>query len=165
MSDRPYKTNVPRAEDMPLILGWIKPHQGHVCEKCKQPAGFQIDEYEDRSVIEKELNEQVVFIDALEDKLWQHTVKEQMAGDYIVHQTYFRCLDCLLPLLQTFLNTPHTGQLREVLTKAPAKGYSFVQYHWLSYPEFGLLAVTKAKSIPELLSQFKDDVPGYKIRR
>jgi len=150
---------------MPLILGWIKPHQGHVCEKCKQPAGFQIDEYEDRSVIEKELNEQVVFIDALEDKLWQHTVKEQMHGNYIVHHTCYFCLSCEVGILRYFLNTPHTDQLREVLAKAPAKGYSFVQYHWLSYPEFGLLAVTRAKNIPELLAQFKTDTPSYKIKR
>lgn len=157
--------HIPRQEDMPLILAWIHPHQGAVCEKCKQGAAFRIEEYEDRSVIEEGLKGPVVFLDVLEERLWQNTVREQMRGDYLVHQTAYFCLRCEVGMLSRFLNTPHTQELHYALAEMPKKGYSFVQYHMLSDPDYGLLAVTQALSIAELLHQFKTAAPSYKLQR
>jgi hypothetical protein len=136
---------IPESEDMPLILAWIRPctTMGQRCERCSVLADFHVDEYEDKAIIEREVAKGGVIIEReLEEKLWQATKNEQMRGQYTVHQSYFRCTDHLVQLIKHFLNTPYEKDIRAVLSLVAQGKKTAVQFHFLSHPDLGQLALS-----------------------
>jgi len=159
------KQPIPDAEDLPLILAWIKHNTDPLqkCEarqgKCQRIAKFAIDEYEDKNVIEEAIRKShgVVNLKALEEIIWQNTMKEQMQDIFTIHSVYHMCLEHQLLMLKHFLNTQHEQDLRMWLTDLPAQA-SLVQFHLLSYPENGLVAPTLCKTPQEFMKWMKSGV-------
>jgi len=139
---------IPHQEDLPLILAWIKPctdpHQGCKRHQCTRPAAFLIEEYEDKRLIEEAFERGgIIDMTALEDTIWQHTMREQMVGNYVVHQVDYSCKEHQLYWLAQFLNTKEKQELAVVLDGVRRGDYTLIQWHRLSNPELGLCALVK----------------------
>ena len=140
------KRDIPRREDHPLLLAWIRPCSDPLqrCEQknCTRPAYVEVAEYEDWTFAEAEMKKsQIILMHEIEDKLWRHTLEEQLGGKYTVYQTCYWCRDYMITLLMRFLNTKKHEDITEVLDGMRDKHYTLVQYHRLSYPEMGLCAI------------------------
>jgi hypothetical protein len=105
-------------------------------------AAFTDESYEDKDVILGDLRRGMP-IKQVEDKLWKHTMREQMANRFTIYETIHTCHPCLLDNLMHFLNTKKDMELREMLTHMQdKKKYALVMWHFLSYPEMGLCTPT-----------------------
>ena len=139
------QTAIPKREDLPLILAWIRRYDDLAlrCEgrpNCQRLASFAIAGYEDTALIQAELQsgkpqEQVI------DTVWRNTMHEQMLGHYTVHETLHWCMDCQMYYLMHFLNTAKDKELRVTLEGVRDGKYSLIQWHKLSNPDLGLCAV------------------------
>ena len=166
------KRDIPRQEDHPLILAWLRlcadPLQRCERKNCHRMAYVAVDEYEDGAFLEQEMNKSnIIFMKDIEDKLWRHTVEEQLSGKYTVYQTFYHCREHILSLLMAFLNTEKREELAEMLDGLQTRRYTMVQWHRLSDPNMGIIALVKPQiTTPEaLLEGLKHDVPGWKLQK
>jgi hypothetical protein len=148
---------VPEAEDIPIVLAVIRscadPLQRCERKRCNRLAVFTVDGYEDQTTLEQAAARLgLAEWRRVEEELWKQTVREQMLNHFTVYQTFSICLPCQLDVLKTFLCTNLERDIKGLLAIVLSSPMRLVQFHFLSYPEMGMVTLTPCTTVPEFLA-------------